>query len=266
MSVGRHTLLLRLVGPMQAWGTDSRFGLRDTDGEPSRSGVTGLLCAALGWDRDAPTHEVAGRTLTLEDMATWRFGVRVVQEGVRVRDFHTAGKAPEPGRAGFLRASGAVEKSDVIVTERFYLSDAAFIIGFEAADRAVLEAVLGALEQPVWPLSLGRKACLPALPLGMDVVDAPLAEALLHAADPGYGRLYGPRRLSEKEAPAPLPGGRILLDADAPAVSLLAACYTLVREVRRADVPRSFRPRHFDARQVRVYMPPASSTSAPAVP
>ena len=46
------TLLLRLVGPMQSWGTTSRFDERDTGKEPSKSGVVGLLAAALGIDRE----------------------------------------------------------------------------------------------------------------------------------------------------------------------------------------------------------------------
>jgi len=45
-------LLLRLMGPMQSWGTQSRFSHRDTDLEPSKSGVIGLLCAAMGKPRD----------------------------------------------------------------------------------------------------------------------------------------------------------------------------------------------------------------------
>ena len=46
-----HTLLLRLEGPLQSWGTSSRFPQRDTGFEPSKSGVIGLLCAALGKPR-----------------------------------------------------------------------------------------------------------------------------------------------------------------------------------------------------------------------
>ena len=45
-------LLLRLAGQMQSWGTQSRFSNRDTDLEPSKSGVIGLLCAAMGIPRD----------------------------------------------------------------------------------------------------------------------------------------------------------------------------------------------------------------------
>ena len=44
------TLLLRLVGPMQSWGTTSRFDQRDTGKEPSKSGIVGLLAAAMGID------------------------------------------------------------------------------------------------------------------------------------------------------------------------------------------------------------------------
>ena len=35
------TLLLRLAGPMQSWGTDSKFDVRRTGREPSKSGVIG---------------------------------------------------------------------------------------------------------------------------------------------------------------------------------------------------------------------------------
>ncbi len=47
-------LLLRLAGPLQSWGTQSRFRVRDTGREPSKSGVIGLLCTALGRPRTAP--------------------------------------------------------------------------------------------------------------------------------------------------------------------------------------------------------------------
>ena len=46
------TLLLRLAAPLQAWGSDSKFETRKTDREPTKSGVVGLLAAALGLRRD----------------------------------------------------------------------------------------------------------------------------------------------------------------------------------------------------------------------
>ena len=46
------TLLLRLAAPLQSWGIDSKFDIRRTGREPSKSGVIGLICAALGIKRD----------------------------------------------------------------------------------------------------------------------------------------------------------------------------------------------------------------------
>jgi len=51
------TLLIPLVGPMQSWGTRSRFDHRDTEREPSKSGVIGLVCAAIGRDRNEPIDD-----------------------------------------------------------------------------------------------------------------------------------------------------------------------------------------------------------------
>src|SRR5258706_11213757 len=85
------TLLLRLAAPMQSWGTQSRFVVRDTGLEPSKSGVIGLLCAALGRPREAP----------MEDLARLRMGVRVDREGVMQTDYHTAGGWHRRADAGY---------------------------------------------------------------------------------------------------------------------------------------------------------------------
>lgn len=57
------TLLLRLTGPMQSWGTTSRFDQRDTGKEPSKSGVIGLLAAAFGIDRNEWSADLQALTL-----------------------------------------------------------------------------------------------------------------------------------------------------------------------------------------------------------
>jgi CRISPR system Cascade subunit CasD len=138
------TILLRLSAPMQAWGTQSHFTHRDTGREPSKSGVVGLLCAALG----RPRHE------PIRDLAALRMGVRVDQEGVMRKDYHTA------GMGGIYIVEGRV-KSDLIVSDRYYLADAKFLVGLEGeADR--LMELQAALQQPAWFLSLGRKAFVPA--------------------------------------------------------------------------------------------------------
>lgn len=139
---------MRLCGPMQAWGTQSRFTDRDTGREPSKSGVVGLLACALGRPRDA---EIA-------DLAALAMSVRVDREGRPLRDFHTAQR--------IRRASGELKKKedDTAISTRHYLADADFLVALEG-DAATLGAVAAALRRPAWPMFLGRKACVPAVPV-----------------------------------------------------------------------------------------------------
>ena len=74
------TLLLRLAAPIQAWGSESKFDIRTTGREPTKSGVLGMLAAALGIRRDD--------TAALSAVTSLRFGVRVDREGAYLHDFH----------------------------------------------------------------------------------------------------------------------------------------------------------------------------------
>ncbi len=151
-------LLLKFIAPMQSWGVKSRFTIRDTEKEPTKSGVIGLLAAALGRRRHEP----------IEDLARLRVGVRVDREGTIFKDYQTV--------QGVLKASVSKEqwlkgrqknriggRKDVVST-RYYLSDAAFLVGLEGK-RHVLEGVHEALLNPCFQLYLGRKGYLPGEPI-----------------------------------------------------------------------------------------------------
>ena len=168
------TLLLQCVGPLQAWDTQSNFGVRTTGREPSKSGVIGMLCAALGRPRSEP----------LADMAALRMGVRVDQEGRVLRDWHTAGKG------GYLKASGSIERKNLITSTRYYLADAAFLVGFESNDLDLLLNLHAALRNPHWLLFLGRKARVPSEPpyLADGLRDVNLVESLQDYAWIGRSR------------------------------------------------------------------------------
>jgi CRISPR system Cascade subunit CasD len=156
-------LLLRLEGPMQSWGYRSRFDYRDTALEPTRSGVIGLLCAAMGIAR--------GEDISRFDAI--RIGVRVDKEGRVERDYHTA--------LDVIKADGRVS-DDAVVSRRDYLADASFTVGLECEDKALLECIAEHLRSPRWPLCLGRLSFpLAAAPLESDqqVVSGSLEEHLL---------------------------------------------------------------------------------------
>lgn len=181
-------LLLRLAGPMQSWGTTSRFDQRDTGKEPSKSGVIGLLAAAMGIDRED--------WIRLKPLTHLSMGVRHDRPGVLKRDYQTAGCADTDK---VIRANGALS-DDGVVSERFYLADAVFLVGLESDNRPLLEEANESLKSPVWPLALGRKSYLPAEPVWLQngVQDTPLLDAL--KAYPWLGT----RRRWEDDAPEQL--------------------------------------------------------------
>jgi CRISPR system Cascade subunit CasD len=153
------TLLIPLVGPLQAWGVDARFDLRPSGSEPSKSGVLGLCCAALGRDRSE----------SIDDLSALLFGVRVDQEGRLSRDFQTANNV--------IGASDS--KLRTVVSNRWYLANAAYLAGLEGPE-LLLHTIHAALQRPHWALVLGRKSCPPSVPPGSgSVVQKPLQEALL---------------------------------------------------------------------------------------
>lgn len=151
-------LLLRLNAPLQSWGSVSRFDTRDTGREPTKSGVIGMIAAALGIPRESSKAE-------LTRLSKLKFGVRVEKEGRLLKDYHTA-----------------KSKKSAYVTNRYYLSDATFLVGLESDDEQMLESIRLAIHSPVYPLFLGRRSCPPTLPIDMGVVEGGLIEALRNAS------------------------------------------------------------------------------------
>lgn len=146
------TLLLRLAAPIQSWGSDSKFEHRTTQREPTKSGVIGLIAAALGMSREEP----------LDNLSRLHFGVRIDQPGQFLHDFHTArhtdGKPP-------------------YVTHRYYLMDAVFLVGLEG-NISLLKCLESAVCAPVFPIYLGRRSCPPEGKISLGLRDKPLDVAL----------------------------------------------------------------------------------------
>lgn len=177
------TLLLRLAAPLQSWGDESNFDTRRTQKFPTKSGVIGMLAAALG----------RSRTEDLSDLSALKFGVRIDCGGEVIVDFHTA-KSPK--------------NKDPYITRREYLSDAVFVVGLESEDRDFLEEIRCALNSPVYPLFLGRRSCPPTLPLVLGEIRE---YELLTALKEEEWQLSTERQKSAKESDCKL---RIITDSD----------------------------------------------------
>lgn len=155
------TLTLLLAGPLQSWGEASRHMTRGTLPHPSKSGVAGLLAAALGYPR--------GDT-RIGELARLRFGVRIDQPGQLLTDYHTVSGA---SRSPLVRKEQRLPTADggslqagesMKVTRRQYLADAKFVAAFHG-DPGLLARAWDALARPRYPLYLGRRSCPPAAPV-----------------------------------------------------------------------------------------------------
>lgn len=148
------TLLLKFKAPLQAWGAQSRFKFRQTNPEPTKSGVIGLLAAALGRSRDE----------SVEDLVQLEFAVRVDYAGLILNDYQTA-------RNWFGK------DSDPQISHRYYLQDAVFLVAL-GGDSNLLAELETALRLPKHPLYLGRRACPANYDLVVGIRDGEPEEAL----------------------------------------------------------------------------------------
>lgn len=171
------TLLLALDGPMQSWGSSSRFSRRETRTEPTKSGIIGLLASAEGRSRESD----------LSDLLGLRFGVRTDQVGTIRRDFQTETRWPKNGS----------KAESMVLTNRFYLHDYKFVAAVEGP-KTTLQGLEDSLRHPVFPLYLGRRNCPPGRRVSLGIVASGLHEALSEAewmAAPWY-RKRQPRNLN----------------------------------------------------------------------
>ena len=239
-------LLLRLAGPLQSWGSSSRFQTRHTGTEPTKSAVIGLLASAQGRLRGDE----------IEDLLHLHFGVRIDQPGRLVNDMQTAEQkqptannhvakievSTEDGNLKCKEKSRKKNKSNRLVTHRYYLSDAKFLVAL-GADSALLEGLDQALRHPRWSLYLGRRACPPDYPVSLgleqyDHVDQALRTYRWIAAK-WYKKRHPGRQLEvvcDEDCTPDAVNGVISPQTDVP-VSFGSARKYAVRTVNRYRIP-----------------------------
>lgn len=188
-------LLLWLQGPLQAWGHDSRFGRRDTLDFPTKSGVLGLLCCALGAGGEQREWLARLADLDMQLIAYTPAGKQgeAVPRLPLLRDFHMVGSGyddADPWQTLLIPKTSEGKKAvggGTKMTYRYYLQDMAFAVVLQVpADEA--ETLAAALQDPVWDLYLGRKACVPTELVYQGIfttVDDALAVAANLATDKG---------------------------------------------------------------------------------
>lgn len=149
-----------LSAPLQSWGEDARWDQRTTAAMPAKSAVIGLLGCCL----DIPRGDEKLNQLNDQLM----IAVRADRPGRVMTDYHTV-----QGTGGvFLNAEGKPRSGgDTIITPKQYLQDARFTV-FLWGSEETLASCFRAMEHPKWAVYLGRKSCVPAVPVRPEWVEA----------------------------------------------------------------------------------------------
>ncbi len=242
--MSNSALAFYLDGPLQSWGASSKFQHRETESFPTKSGIIGLIAAAMGIDKHAADEAERLRPLAALNLSVLRLDNSSGATIVRLSDFHTIGggwiddwKADKNNlfaKMNTPRKAGDGSPFGTVITHRTYLMDAKFLVVLEG-DGEVLKGCASALEDPQWGVWFGRKCCLPAAPL-TPVLASSASEALsLLAKKLGIGDFTLARYAGQKEQTAD------------------GAWY-------QADQPVSFGRREFRSRPVaRILAAPSSS-------
>jgi CRISPR system Cascade subunit CasD len=171
-----RALVFQLAGPMMAFGDVAVGEHRGVFERPSKSGVLGLVAAALGIDRsDDAAHARLAEGLD--------FATLLLASGRLLQDYHTVQSASETSlkkrmKAGLVTATRAdeldVDTLETIQTRRAYHVGAAHLVAlFARKGHAIdLDAMAQALRTPTFVLYLGRKSCPLALPLAPRIIEA----------------------------------------------------------------------------------------------
>lgn len=137
-----------------------------TDDFPGASLLVGLFGNALGW-----FHRDVDRLQALQSRLL--YAVREDRRGRRLTDYQTVDLGQphlvDTGWTthGVLEGRAGAFSTGTHIRYRDYLADASYtvVVGLSSSEFPTLDDLASALKRPARPLFIGRKTCLPSLPL-----------------------------------------------------------------------------------------------------
>lgn len=176
---------------MQAWGSHTFEDRRPSELFPTRSGLLGLLAACLGLNR---TDVEAQQALT----ASLQFAVRIdfdpekPTKPIKMIDYHTVKDARKEYQG--------MKSNQTIQTWREYLQEAKYTVAIWLTKHATisLEALVSAVNKPVFTPFLGRRSCPLTRPLFVDRINATDELEALKQVRPKQGTVYSEALADDK--------------------------------------------------------------------
>lgn len=168
-------LVLRFDAPLVSFGAPAIDQNGVVQPFPALSMLAGLLANALGWD-----HRDADQLNALQERV--RYAARIDREGEALVDYQTVDLGMDwmlPEKAGWttrgrIAARDGANSDGTHQRYRHYRADSLHTVAVTLVgdDGPTIDEVAEALRCPARPLFIGRKCCLPAAPLLVQVTDA----------------------------------------------------------------------------------------------
>ena len=144
-------LKLVLEAPIQSYGRQSKWDTRDSGYYPSKSAIIGMIGCAMGIERNDEYLDFLADNLSVS--------VRIDKNGKFMEDLQTVHE-PVYTAVGGLKDGGTYHP----LLNKVYIQDAIFTV-FITGTISLLDKIYNAFQDPVWPVYLGRKSCIPVVPI-----------------------------------------------------------------------------------------------------
>lgn len=169
-------LLLWLEGPLQSWGSESKFGRRETQRFPTKSGIYGMFLSALGangaqvellkrlsefkqtiisYNLSKKNRKDDNEIYSKIDSNPFLMDFQMVGSGYDVKDPWQRMLIPKKDNGSAANGGGSK------MTYRYYLQDARFAV-IQELDEELAQSISEAIQKPIFDIYLGRKNCIPS--------------------------------------------------------------------------------------------------------
>ena len=172
--------VFKLYSPLASWGDIAVGGERRSTRHPSKSAIIGIIAAAIGIKRneEEKQQELSGNI---------GFGIKLVNPGIILKDFHTAQVPDQNKKINFYTRKDEITlnplKLNTVLSRREYYCDSLSIVAIwiknELKSDISLSKIKTALEKPFYHLYLGRKSCPPASPLQPQIINTAFLKSAL---------------------------------------------------------------------------------------
>lgn len=163
-------LVINLQGIFQYYAVTNGFVVTVSDGYyktekcPTRNALVGMIGCAMGIERKSPKLDDLKKNLD--------FKYRLLKEGIIYTDYQTIHGLIDPEtdeQLGFHRVGGGIHNDGTGLIKRVeYLNDYKFEGYIGSEDESLLEDIKKYFHNPVWSPYLGKRVCIPSVPIVTD--------------------------------------------------------------------------------------------------